>query len=167
MCDWQFFCRFVRLKCWSGLPVLSLNITFLNRDFALVHLQLRLGTYSQARSSFPHPPPPPPPSPPPQGSIKEFIIRKYNTLVVVEFRFISVLWCKCLRSNFIHSKTFNLTKYKEVLVKLFTAYYACWNADLNLTLVTGTTNGLIFQIIPSLIESCGVRFTCLDCKVRS
>ena len=37
--------------------------------------------------------------------------------------------------------------------KLFTAQYACRNADLNFTLVTGTTNGLIFQIINSLIES--------------
>ena len=29
--------------------------------------------------------------------------------------------------------------------KLFTAHYACRNADLNLTLVTGTTNGFTFQ----------------------
>ena len=27
------------------------------------------------------------------------------------------IWCKCLRSNFIHSKIFNLTNYKEVLAK--------------------------------------------------
>ena len=97
MCEWQFFCRFVRLNCWSGLPVLSLDITFLNRDFAPVHLQLSLGTYSQARSGVP-----------PKDAIKEFIIRKLNTLVV---------WCKYLRSNFIHSKIFNLTKYREVLVQ--------------------------------------------------
>ena len=38
--------------------------------------------------------------------------------------------------------------------KIFTAQYACRNADLNLTLVTGTTNGFIFQIINS----------CLDCN---
>ena len=38
--------------------------------------------------------------------------------------------------------------------KLFTAHYA----------VTGTTNGFIFQIINSLIESWGVRLTCFDCK---
>ena len=49
--------------------------------------------------------------------------------------------------------------------KIFTAHYACRNAALNLTPVTGTTNGFIFQIINSLIESCGVRLTCLDCKV--
>ena len=48
--------------------------------------------------------------------------------------------------------------------KIFTAHYACRNAALNLTPVTGTTNGFIFQIINSLIESCGVRFTCLDCN---
>ena len=35
-----------------------------------------------------------------------------------------------------HSKIFNLTKYREVLVEIFTARYACRNADLNLTLVT-------------------------------
>ena len=39
--------------------------------------------------------------------------------------------------------------------KLFTAHYACKNAALNLTPVTGTTNGFIFQIINSLIESWG------------
>ena len=38
--------------------------------------------------------------------------------------------------------------------KIFTAHYACRRIiDLNLTLVTGTTNGFIFQIINSLIES--------------
>ena len=36
--------------------------------------------------------------------------------------------------------------------KIFTAYYECRNADLNLTPNTGTTNGFIFQIINSLIE---------------
>ena len=35
--------------------------------------------------------------------------------------------------------------------KIFTAHYACKNADLNLTPVTGTTKGLIFQIINLLI----------------
>ena len=48
--------------------------------------------------------------------------------------------------------------------KIFTAHYACRNAALNLTPVMGTTNGFIFQIISSLIESCGVRLTCLDCN---
>ena len=37
-------------------------------------------------------------------------------------------------------------------------------ADLNLTLVTGMTNGFIFQIINSLIEPWGVCLTYLDCN---
>ena len=48
--------------------------------------------------------------------------------------------------------------------KIFTAHYACRNAALNFTSVTGTTNGFIFQIINSLIESWGVRLTWFDCK---
>ena len=48
--------------------------------------------------------------------------------------------------------------------KIFTAHYACKNADLTLTLVAGTTNRFIFQIINSLIESWGVRLTYLDCN---
>ena len=48
--------------------------------------------------------------------------------------------------------------------KIFTAHYACRNADLNLTLVTGMTNGFIFEIINSLIESLVARLTCLDRK---
>ena len=50
--------------------------------------------------------------------------------------------------------------------KIFTAHYACRNAALNLTPVTGTTNGFIFQIINSLIESWGVRLTYFDCKLH-
>ena len=48
--------------------------------------------------------------------------------------------------------------------KIFTAHYACRNAALNLTPVTGTTNRFIFQIINSLIESWGVRLTWFDCN---
>ena len=48
--------------------------------------------------------------------------------------------------------------------KIFTAHYACRNAALNLTPVTGTTNGFIFQIINSLIESWRVCLTWLDCN---
>ena len=51
--------------------------------------------------------------------------------------------------------------------KIFTAHYACRNAALNLTPVTGTTNRFIFQIINSLIEFWGVRLTCFDCNVCS
>ena len=79
----------------------------------------------------------------PQDSINEFIIWKLNPLVVVDFRFISAflhaqwamkshamqdftkflpalfpwIWCKCLVRNLIHSKTFNMTKCRNVLVK--------------------------------------------------
>ena len=48
--------------------------------------------------------------------------------------------------------------------KIFNAHYACRNAALNLTPVTGTANGFIFQIINSLIESWGVRLTWFDCN---
>ena len=36
------------------------------------------------------------------------------------------IWCKCLLRNYIHSKIFNLTKYREVLVKysLFITHYS-------------------------------------------
>ena len=34
----------------------------------------------------------------------------------------------------------------------------------DLTPVTGMTNGFIFQVINSLIESWGACLTCLDCK---
>ena len=46
--------------------------------------------------------------------------------------------------------------------KIFTADYTCRNADLNLTVVMVATNGFIFQIINSLIESWGVPLTSLD-----
>ena len=48
--------------------------------------------------------------------------------------------------------------------KIFTAHYTCRNAALNLTPVTGMTNGFIFQIINSQIESWGVRLTWFDSK---
>ena len=71
------------------------------------------------------------------------------------------------------SKTFNPFKdfqsdqIQRSSLKIFTAHYACRNSDLNLTLVTGTTNGFIFQIINSLMESWGVCLTCLnDCNFQ-
>ena len=48
--------------------------------------------------------------------------------------------------------------------KIITAHYACRNTALNLTPVTGTTNGFIFQIINSLIESWGVRLNWFECN---
>ena len=50
--------------------------------------------------------------------------------------------------------------------KIFTAHYASRNTALNLTPVTGTTKGFIFQIMNSLIESWGVCLTWFDCKAR-
>ena len=40
-----------------------------------------------------------------------------------------------------------------IIAKKFTAHYACMNADLNLILFATMTNGFIFQMIDSLIES--------------
>ena len=78
-----------------------------------------------------------------QDAIKEFIIRKLNRAVgccrfeihlcivacVMSHKFtckavlkfllaeFSWIWCKCLWNSFMHSKIFNLTKYREVLIK--------------------------------------------------
>ena len=72
--------------------------------------------------------------------------REFTRETVMKFLLphFSWIWCKTLRSIFFHSKIFNLTKYKDVLVEKFTSHYACRNANLNLTLVTGTTNGFLF-----------------------
>ena len=48
--------------------------------------------------------------------------------------------------------------------KKSTAYYACRNANLKLTLVATMTNGFLFKIIDSLMVSIGVRLTWRDCK---
>ena len=66
--------------------------------------------------------------------------------------------------NFNSFKDFQSDQLQTSSRKLFTAHHACSNSDLNLTLVTGTTNAFIFQIINSLIESWGVCLTCFDCK---
>ena len=66
--------------------------------------------------------------------------------------------------NFNSFKDFQSDQIQTSSRKLFTARYTCSNSDLNLTLVTGTTNGFIFQMINSLIESWGVRLTCFDCN---
>ena len=68
-------------------------------------------------------------------------------------------WCKCLLRNFVHWKIYNLTKYREVRVKYFTAHYACRNADLNLTLVMGTTNR--FKLNQFIIEFWGYAWPAL------
>ena len=61
-------------------------------------------------------------------------------------------------------KDFQSDQIQRISRKIFTAHYTCRNTALNLTPVRGTTNGFIFQIINSLIESWGVRLTCLDCN---
>ena len=63
-------------------------------------------------------------------------------------------------------KDFQSNQIQRSSRKIFTAHYACRNAALNLTPVTGTTNGFIFQIINSLIESWGVHLTWFDCNAR-
>ena len=57
--------------------------------------------------------------------------------------------------SFYPFKDFQSDQIQRSSRKIFTVCYACRNADLNLTLVTDMTNGLIFQIINSLIESLG------------
>ena len=49
--------------------------------------------------------------------------------------------------------------------KIFTAHSACRNAALNLTPVTGTTKGFIFQIIISFNRILGGTLTWFDCKI--
>ena len=41
-------------------------------------------------------------------------------------------------------RLFNLTEYREVIVKKFTTRYLCRNEDLNFILVAATTNGFLF-----------------------
>ena len=54
------------------------------------------------------------------------------------------LFLKCLGRKFIHSKIFSLTKYRDIVIKIiFTTHYACRNAHLKLTLVTGIIKGFI------------------------
>ena len=67
-------------------------------------------------------------------------------------------------NQFYPFKDFQFDQIQRSPCKIFTAHYACRNTDLNLTSVTGTINGFIFQIINSLIEFWGVCLTCLDRK---
>ena len=127
--------------------------------------------YSQVRSSVP--------PPPPKDYVNEFIIRKLNLLVFVDFTFIYAFLCghwalnshmrQLLNFYQLRFPEFDVNVLKAVLTfkdfqsdqiqrssrQIFTAHYACRNAHLNLTLVTGTTAGFIFQIITSLRESWG------------
>ena len=62
-------------------------------------------------------------------------------------------------------KDFQSDQIQRNSCKIFTAHYTCTNAALNLTSLTGTSNGFIFQIINSLLECWGVRLTCLDRRI--
>ena len=130
-----------------------------------------------------------PPPPPPKDYINEFIIRKLNLLVFVDFRFISaflyVHWAvnsrmrQLLHFYQLRFPEFYVNVLKAILAfkdfqsdqiqrssrQIFTAHYACRNAHLNLTLVTGTFTGFILQIVTSLIESWGYAWPALTGKI--
>ena len=73
------------------------------------------------------------------------------------------IWRNVILSNFLILPNEILRSCSQTL----TAHYARRNADLNFTLVTGMTNGFLFQIINSLMESTGVCLTWLDCNTPS
>ena len=124
----------------------------------------------------------------PQDYIDEFIIRKLNLLVFVHFRFISaflyVHWSvnSHIRQllNFyqliflefdvnvlegiLTFKDFQSDQIHRSSCQILTPHYAWRNAHLNLTLVTGTTTGFIFQMVASLTESWGYAWPALTGK---
>ena len=121
--------------------------------------------YSQVRSGRVYPPPPP------KDSINECIIRKLNLLVFVDFRFISaflyVHWAvnshirQLLNFYQLRFLEFDVNVLEGILTfkdfqsdqiqrssrQILTPHYAWRNAHLNLTLVTGTTTGFIFEMV--------------------
>ena len=62
---------------------------------------------------------------------------------------------KMSSKQFYPFKDFQSDQIQRSSSKILTAHNACRNANLNLTLVTGRTNGFIFQLISSLIQSWG------------
>ena len=135
--------------------------------------------YSQVRSSVP---------PPRKDSINECIIRKLNLLVFVDFRFISaflyVHWAvnshirQLLNFYQLRFLEFDVNVLEGILTfkdfqsdqiqrssrQILTPHYAWRNAHLNLTLVTGTTTGFIFEMVTSLTESWGYAWPALTGK---
>ena len=71
---------------------------------------------------------------------------------------VSLNWCKCLWSNFISSKIFNLTKYRVFLLNI---HYSLCMQEGQFEFDTSYRNNLVMdslffqKIINSLIESCG------------
>ena len=87
--------------------------------------------------------------------------REFTREAVTKFLPAQFLWIWC---KFIPFKDFQSDQIQRSCCKIFTAHYACRNSNLNLT---RTTNGVIFQIINLLIESWGLRLTCLDCNLET
>ena len=126
--------------------------------------------------------------PPSKDSINECIIRKLNLLVFVDFRFISaflyVHWAvnshirQLLNFYQLRFLEFDVNVLEGILTfkdfqsdqiqrssrQILTPHYAWRNAHLNLTLVTGTTTGFIFQMVASLTESWGYAWPALTGK---
>ena len=73
----------------------------------------------------------------------------------------SWIWCKCLLRNLIHSQIFNLTKYREVLVK-----YSLLITHAEMPLWIWHQLGERLTASYSFIESWGVHLTCLDCNAE-
>ena len=69
---------------------------------------------------------------------------------LIHMRFSYEISTSSVSLNLMSSKTFNPFKdfqsdqMQRNALKIFTAHYAYWNADLNLTPVTGTTNRFIY-----------------------
>ena len=63
-----------------------------------------------------------------------------------------------IHNNFIHTKIFQSDRILTHCCETFTTYYTSRKTDLNLTIARATTNGLVLQIINSLIA---VRLTWL------
>ena len=55
--------------------------------------------------------------------------------------------CKCLRSNFIHSKIFQSDRIQRTYCKKFAIQHVCRNTDLNLILISATNNRFINWIL--------------------
>ena len=93
--------------------------------------------------------------------VREFSLKAVTKCLPAQFPWI---WCKISSKKFNPFKDFQSDQIQRSSRKIFTTHYTCRKAEKNLTSVTGTTNGFIFQIINSLIESWGVSLTCLDCN---